>query len=178
MAATTVPAELILADAADLIEARGWDRTAHTYGPGHTTEPYVPGYTGALSVRGAVEIASRARDWDSLGHSDAGAVADDGLCALASYVIDTLFIPVHSVMVAACQACTQCREHRHRPLILTREQECLNGCALCDDHKDLTNPHGQHTLSTEDVVDTWEAYMPHQRDVISVLRAAASRPAL
>ncbi|MEY9930212.1 hypothetical protein ABH926_004854 [Catenulispora sp. GP43] len=177
-AKATDPAPLILADAADLIVARGWDHTAHPYPPGQTQEPYTPDYTGALSVHGAMEVASRARDRESLGHTDAGTAVDDGMCALASYVIDTLFIPVHSVMVAACQECTQCREHRHRPLILTRDQECANGCVLCDEHTDLTNPHDQHALATEDVVGTWEAFMPHQRDVVSGLRAAALRPAL
>ncbi|WP_194925821.1 DUF6197 family protein [Catenulispora pinisilvae] len=176
MGATIVdPARLVLADAADLIETRGWDRTAHPYAPGYPTVPYAPDFTGKVSVRGALEVASRTRDWGSLGHSDA---ADDGVCALASYVIDTVFVAVHSVMVTDCRTCTQCREHRHQPLVLIGDQECPNGCALCDEHMDLTNPHGQHTLATEDVVDTWESYMPHQRDVISGLRAAAARPEL
>lgn len=166
---TTEPAELILADAADLIEARGWDCTALPYAPGHTKEPYALGYTGALSVRGALEVASRDRDWENL---------DDGMCALASYVIDTVFVPMHSDRVYACPSCMQCREHQNRPLTLILNQDCANGCALCEEHVHLIDPHGYDQPPAEDIIDAWEAYMPHQRDVISGLRAAASRPAL
>lgn len=175
---TPEPAGLILTDALNLIETRGWDRMARPHAPGHTTEPYAPDYTGTLSVRGALEVASRARDWESLGLSDAGAAADDGMCALASYVIDTVLIPVHGIVVGLCQACVQCPEHRDRPLTLLRNQTCPNGCALCDEHAHLSDPHGQDQPLTEDIIDCWEGYMPHQRDVISGLRAAASRPAL
>jgi hypothetical protein len=167
--AITDPAELILADAADLIETRGWDRLANSCA------------TGALSVRGALETATNARDWEPYGHTDAGTeigvTADHGERTLAAYVIDTVFVPVHALWVNACPACVQCREHADRPLTLIRNQNCPNGCALCDDHDHLTDPHGPD-LQTEDVIDVWEGYMQHRRDVISVLRAAASRAAL
>lgn len=171
MASTILfPGQLMLFDAADLIEARGWN---------HMANPYAQDGSGPLSVRGAVEIASQSREW----HTDrahSGAVppvtADDGLCALADYVIDTVLVPMHSVMVGMCPVCTQCRKHTNRPLTLLRNQRCPDGCELCDEHARLSDPHGHDAPSTEDIVDAWEGFMPHQRDVVSGLRAAASRP--
>jgi hypothetical protein len=126
-------------------------------------------------------MASGGRDWQVTGSSDSMAVppvtADDGLCALAAYVIDTVLIPMHSVMVSLCPACNQCQEHAYRPLTLIRKA-CPNGCELCEEHVHLSDPHGYDAPAAEDVVDAWEGFMPHQRDVISGLRAAASRPEL
>lgn len=153
------PAGRMLAYAADLIEGRGWDATA---------DPYASDASGALSVRGAVELASQTT----------GAPSDDGLCDLAAYVIDTVLIPAHSIMVSVCPSCTQCRAHTHRPLTLIRDGECPDGCLLCAEHVHLSDPHGYDAPPTDEIVDAWEGYLPHQRDVISGLRAAASRPGL
>lgn len=175
MASTILdPGEQMLADAADLIEARGWDLAA---------DPYAANESGALSVLGALEHASNARDWHAdRPEGDSGAVppitADDGLCALAAYVIDTVYVPMHSALVAACPACTQCREHTDRPLTVLRNQACPDGCVLCDEHQGLTDPHGYDAPGSEEIVYAWERFMPHQRDVVSGLRAAATRPAL
>lgn len=149
-------ADQALIAAADLIATRGWDRSA---------DPFAPNANGALSVRGALEAAS----------PDA---AYDAVCDLASYVIDAVFIPMHSALVYACRHCRQCPEHTNRPLVLDRDQTCARGCRLCRDHMHMSDPHGHDAPLSEDIVDAWEGYMPHARDVISGLRAAASRPAL
>jgi len=159
------PARLILADAADLIAARGWDRLA---------DPYATDGAGALSVRGAMESATDARDWEACGAARE-VTSDDGMCALAAYVIDMVLIPVHICAVSACPVCVQCREHKDRPLALIRNQACSNGCALCGEHAHLIDPHGYDQPLPEEMIDAWEGFMPHQRDVITGLRAAASR---
>lgn len=86
-ATITDPDRLILTDAADLIAARGWDRLA---------DPYAADGSGALSVRSALECATDARDWGSFGATRA-VTSDDGMSALAAYLIDTVMVPVPSV---------------------------------------------------------------------------------
>jgi len=155
------PLERMLMDAADLITAQGWDPLADAY-PSEEN--------GALSVQGALAIACQ--------KTDGGGYPGDALDLLASYLTDTVLIPIHAVMVGLCPQCQQCRKHTDRPLTLIKGQSCPEGCSLCDEHADLSNPYGPNVLLSEEVVICWESLMPHRRDVISGLRAAASRPVL
>ncbi|MEY9889239.1 hypothetical protein ABIA31_002887 [Catenulispora sp. MAP5-51] len=163
MMAGTCVAALNLNDAASLIEARGWDRMA---------DPYAADATGGLSVRGALGLAAETS------RRRVSVTSEDGEGALAAYVIDTVLIPMHATWVTDCLACTQCRDHRERPLTLIRASGCANGCELCEEHEHLVDPHGYDQPPTDDIIDMWERLMPHQRDVITGLRAAALRLAL
>ncbi|MEY9859784.1 hypothetical protein ABH935_005417 [Catenulispora sp. GAS73] len=171
-ATTTDLASVVLIEAADLIETRGWDRTV---------DPDTLPETGPLSVRGALEIAGQAHDAKTPGTSSARPVSSavyDGVENLAEYLIATMYIPIDADRVFGCPSCVQCRQHSNLPLTLIRDKACANGCALCDEHLPLADPYGYEQSPAEEAIDTWERYMTHRRDVVSVLRAAASRPAL
>jgi hypothetical protein len=170
---TTLPhfEHLALGRAADLLEARGWNRLAERREG-----------TGPLSVGGAIELAvhSMADEQPQLGKSTKCPPRclfnTDAEALLVTRLYWALWAPRTTAEVSCCPDCTVCPEHQN-DVLATANNAGHCDCDLCGYHAAF----GMHPLhmandqSSDEYIEDWEEHdVTTLQEVIAALRAAAT----